>query len=81
MPSEIAIGGHIGWLRGLDSTTSDFAAHIPRRHVRCPPEAGPAELIGEAFAVRRSRIGTVAPWARNTGVAGLRCGRQVVGGS
>jgi hypothetical protein len=48
-PSEIAVGGHIGWLRGLDSLTGDTL--LPSRAITTDARLkfGIAEFIGEAF--------------------------------
>jgi len=48
-PSEVALGGHIGWLRGLDSLSGDslLTSHALTFDTRL--KFGRAELLGEAF--------------------------------
>jgi hypothetical protein len=48
-PSEVAIGGHVGWLRGLDSLTGDSLLHSQAITFDARVKLGPAELLGEAF--------------------------------
>ena len=49
-PSEIGVGGHVGWLRGLDSLSGDSV--LPSRAITFDTriKLGPAELIGELFS-------------------------------
>jgi len=49
-PSEIAVGGHIGWLRGLDSTTGDSLLTSRAVTVDWRLKFGMAEVIGEAYS-------------------------------
>jgi hypothetical protein len=48
-PSEVAIGGHIGWLRGLDSLTGDSLLKSRAVTFDTRLKLGPAEILGEAF--------------------------------
>lgn len=48
-PSEIAVGGHLGWLKGLDSATGDTLLVSKAVTVDARIKIGIAELIGEAF--------------------------------
>ena len=48
-PSEIAIGGHLGWLKGLDSASGDTLLVSKAVTVDARIKIGIAELIGEAF--------------------------------
>ena len=48
-PSEIAVGGHQGWLRGLDSLTNDSLLTSQAVTVDARIKLGAFELIGEAF--------------------------------
>jgi hypothetical protein len=48
-PSEIAIGGHIGWLRGFDGTTGDSLVQSSAVTVDARVVLGEVELVGEAF--------------------------------
>lgn len=49
-PSEVAIGGHIGWLRGLDSLSGDSLLSSRAITFDARIQLGPAELLGEAFS-------------------------------
>jgi hypothetical protein len=48
-PSEVAVGGHIGWLRGLDTLTGDSLIDSRALTVDARIKLGYAEIIGEAF--------------------------------
>ncbi|PYO88030.1 MAG: hypothetical protein DMD66_08545 [Gemmatimonadetes bacterium] len=48
-PSEVAIGGHIGWLRGFDSLTGDSLLQSRAVTFDTRLKFGPAEILGEAF--------------------------------
>jgi len=48
-PSEIAVGGHIGWLRGLDSITSDTLLDSRAITFDVRLKFGALELLGEGF--------------------------------
>ena len=48
-PSEIAVGGHLGWLKGLDSASGDTLLVSKAVTVDARIKIGIAELIGEAF--------------------------------
>jgi len=48
-PSEIAVGGHIGWLRGLDSISGDTLLDSRAVTLDGRLKFGVAELLGEAF--------------------------------
>ncbi|MGH7645910.1 MAG: hypothetical protein ACREMR_10030, partial [Gemmatimonadales bacterium] len=48
-PSEIAVGGHVGWLRGLDSLAGDSLITSQAVTVNARFKLGVLELIGEAF--------------------------------
>jgi hypothetical protein len=48
-PSEVAIGGHIGWLRGLDSLSGDSLLASRALTFDTRLKLGPAEILGEAF--------------------------------
>jgi len=70
-PSEVALGGHIGWLRGLDTLSGDtlLTSHAITFDTRL--KFGPAELVGEAFvgqAVAGLGGGGIA---QNTGAGGV----------
>lgn len=70
-PSEVAIGGHIGWLRGLDSLSGDslLTSHAVTFGTRL--RLGPAELLGEVFvgqAVAGLGGGAIG---QNTGASGV----------
>jgi hypothetical protein len=49
-PSEIAIGGHIGWLKGLYNGGSDSLLESRAVTFDTRIRLGPAELLGEAFS-------------------------------
>jgi hypothetical protein len=69
-PSEVAIGGHIGWLRGLDSLSGDSLLTSRAVTFDTRVKLGPAEIIGEAFfgqALAGLGGGAVG---QNAGVAG-----------
>src|SRR5882762_1675296 len=69
-PSEVAIGGHIGWLRGLDSLSGDSLLTSRAVTFDTRLKLGPAELIGEAFAGQAiAGLGGGAV-GQNAGVAG-----------
>jgi hypothetical protein len=48
-PSEVAIGGHIGWLRGLDSLSGDSLLQSRAVTFDARIKLGPAEFLGEGF--------------------------------
>lgn len=48
-PSEVAIGGHIGWLRGVDSTSGDSLLTSNAISFDTRLRFGPVEFLGEAF--------------------------------
>jgi hypothetical protein len=48
-PSEIAIGGHVGWLRGLDTLSGDSLINSQAITFDTRLKFGPAEILGEAF--------------------------------
>jgi len=48
-PSEIAIGGHLGWLKGLDSGNGDTLLVSKAVTLDARIKIGIAELVGEAF--------------------------------
>jgi hypothetical protein len=69
-PSEVAIGGHVGWLLGTDTTTGDtlLKSHAISFDTRL--RFGPVEFLGEAYvgqAVAGLGGGAIG---QNTGVAG-----------
>src|SRR5437867_6453024 len=69
-PSEVAIGGHIGWLRGLDSLTGDSVLTSRALTFDTRLKLGPAEIPGEAFAGQAiAGLGGGAV-GQNAGVAG-----------
>jgi hypothetical protein len=69
-PSEVAIGGHIGWLRGLDSTSGDSLLSSRAVTFDTRLKLGPAEIVGEAFVGQAlAGLGGGAV-GQNTGVAG-----------
>jgi hypothetical protein len=49
-PSEIAVGGHVGWLRVFDSTTGDSLLKSSAVTVDWRLKFGIAEVIGEAYS-------------------------------
>jgi hypothetical protein len=70
-PSEVALGGHVGWLRGLDTLSGDslLTSHAITFDTRL--KFGPAELLGEAFvgqAVAGLGGGAIG---QNTGAGGV----------
>ena len=70
-PSEVAIGGHIGWLRGLDSLTGDTLIQSNAVSFDTRLRFGPVEFLGEAFvgqAVAGLGGGAIG---QNTGAAGV----------
>lgn len=48
-PSEIAVGGHVGWLRSLDTTTGDSLLDSRAISFDARLKFGMAEVVGEAF--------------------------------
>ena len=69
-PSEVAIGGHIGWVRGLDSLTGDTLLTSSAFSFDTRLRFGPVEVLGEAFvgqAVAGLGGGGIG---QNVGVAG-----------
>jgi hypothetical protein len=48
-PSEIAVGGHIGWLRGFDATTGDSLIQSSAITADARFKLDEIEIIGEAF--------------------------------
>jgi len=69
-PSEVAIGGHIGWLRGLDSLTGDTLLTSSAFSFDTRLRFGPVEVLAEAFvgqAVAGLGGGGIG---QNVGVAG-----------
>lgn len=48
-PSELAVGAHIGWIRGLDSTTGDSVIQSRAITADARVKLGRVELLGEAF--------------------------------
>lgn len=70
-PSEVAFGGHIGWLRGLDTLSSDSLLTSSAFTFDTRLRFGPAELLGEAFvgkAVAGLGGGAIA---QNVGAGGV----------
>ena len=51
-PSEIAIGGHLGWIKGMDSVSGDTILTSRALTVDTRLKIGIAEVIGEAFTGR-----------------------------
>jgi hypothetical protein len=51
-PSEIAVGGHVGWLKGRDSVSGDSILTSRALTVDTRFKIGIAEIIGEAFTGR-----------------------------
>jgi hypothetical protein len=49
-PSEIALGGHIGWLRSLDTTTGDTLIQTRAITLDARIRLGEVEILGEVFA-------------------------------
>ncbi|PYP60475.1 MAG: hypothetical protein DMD40_00495, partial [Gemmatimonadetes bacterium] len=69
-PSEVAIGGHIGWLRGLDTLSGDSLLISRAVTFDTRVKLGPAEILGEAFAGQAiAGLGGGAV-GQNAGVAG-----------
>ena len=69
-PSEVAIGGHVGWVRGLDSLSGDTLIQSNAISFDARLRFGPVEFLGEAFsgqAVAGLGGGAIG---QNTGVAG-----------
>jgi hypothetical protein len=69
-PSEVAIGGHVGWLLGRDSTTGDTLLTSNAISFDTRLRFGPVEVLGEAFigqAVAGLGGGAIG---QNVGVAG-----------
>src|SRR6266852_9074170 len=80
-PSEVAIGGHIGWLRGLDSLTGDSLLTSRAVTFDTRLKLGPAEILGEAFIARRSPGWAGAGSDRIPGSAARPCARKADGAS
>jgi len=78
-PSEVAIGGHIGWLRGLDSLSGDSLLTSRAVTFDTRLKLGPVELIGEAFAGQAIAGLGGAPWGRTPALRARRCTRKAVG--
>ncbi len=70
-PSEVAIGGHIGWLRGLDSLASDTVLQSNALTFDTRLRFGPAELLGEAFVGKALAGLGGGGVAQNTGAGGV----------
>src|SRR5690349_18477261 len=51
-PSEIAVGGHLGWIKGMDSLSGDSILTARAVTVDTRLKIGIAEVIGEAFTGR-----------------------------
>jgi hypothetical protein len=69
-PSEVALGGHVGWIRGLDSLSGDTLLRSSAITFDARVRLGPAELLGEAFvgqAIAGLGGGAIG---QNVGVAG-----------
>lgn len=70
-PSEVAVGGHIGWLRGLDTLSGDTVLTSSAITFDTRLRFGVLELLGEAFvgkAVAGLGAGGVA---QNVGAGGV----------
>jgi hypothetical protein len=70
-PSEVALGGHIGWLRGFDTLSGDSLLTSSAFTFDTRLRFGPAELLGEAFvgkAVAGLGGGAIA---QNVGAGGV----------
>ena len=70
-PNEVALGGHIGWLRGLDTLSGDSVLTSRAFTFDTRLSFGPAELLGEAFvgqAVAGLGGGAIA---QNVGAGGV----------
>src|SRR5213078_176770 len=70
-PSEVAIGGHIGWLRGLDTVSGDSVLSSRAVTFDTRVKFGLAEIIGEAFigqAIAGLGGGAIG---QNTGAGGV----------
>jgi len=80
-PSEVAIGGHIGWLRGFDSLTGDSLLQSRAVTFDTRLKFGPAEILGEAFIARRSPGWAGAGSDRIPGSAARPCARKADGAS
>jgi hypothetical protein len=48
-PSEIAVGGHIGWIRGFDAATGDSLVQSSAVTLDARLALGEIEILGEAF--------------------------------
>jgi hypothetical protein len=70
-PSEIAIGGHIGWLRGLDTLSGDSLLNSRAITFDTRLKLGPAELIGEAFVGKAIAGLGGGAIGQNAGVGGV----------
>jgi len=69
-PSEVAIGGHIGWLRGFDSLTGDSLLQSRAVTFDTRLKLGPAEILGEAFIGQALAGLGGGGIGQNTGVGG-----------
>jgi len=69
-PSEVAIGGHIGWLRGFDSLTGDSLLQSRALTFDTRLKLGPAEILGEAFIGQALAGLGGGGIGQNTGVGG-----------
>lgn len=69
-PSEIAVGGHVGWLRGLDTLSGDTVLASSAITVDARFKIGIAEVIGEGFVGKAVAGLGGGGIGQNTGVGG-----------
>ncbi len=70
-PSELAIGGHQGWLLGLDSLSGDTLLMSQAATVDTRIKLGPLELVGEGFYGKALAGLGGGGIGQNTGSAGV----------
>ncbi len=70
-PSEIAVGGHLGWIKGLDSASGDTLLVSKAVTVDARIKFGIAELLGEAYTGQALAGLGGGGIGQNTGVGGV----------
>ena len=70
-PSEVAVGGHYGWLRGQDSTTGDTLIVSSAVTVDLRISLGMVEILGEGFSGQALAGLGGGGIGQNTGVGGV----------
>lgn len=70
-PSEIAVGGHVGWLLGLDTLTGDTLLTSTAITLDARFKFGMAEIVGEGFAGKAVAGLGGGGIGQNTGAGGV----------